>query len=66
MDSRSALKYIIAGFIMNLIAAVIPFLMILDFLDTTFFFSFLSFFLSVFGILIGFVGITLIMRTRKK
>jgi hypothetical protein len=65
MISRPVL-IIILGFFMVLAGFVLPFLMVLHEIPSTFFLNFLSFTLSIAGLILGTVGAALYVRLRDK
>ena len=58
-------KIIVLGMVMSLIGMILPLLMVLDVVKSTLFLNFLSYGLSVFGLIIGFAGMTLIIKLRR-
>jgi hypothetical protein len=52
------------GFLLVLIGAVVPFLMVMHILPSTFFLNFLAFTASLVGLILGFVGTLMIIRGR--
>jgi hypothetical protein len=63
--SWSPWKLILLGFVMNLVAMILPALMVLQVIKSTFFLNFLAFLLSIAGMLIGFIGMTFIVKLRR-
>ena len=59
-------KFILLGFVMALSAVIIPMLMILQFIPSTFFLNFLSYVLSVTGLVLGFYGMSMLVKIRRK
>jgi hypothetical protein len=49
-------NYILIGFFLVVLGVVIPFLMVVDILRPTYFYSFFSFAASVVGVMLGIVG----------
>lgn len=56
---------ILVGGGMMLLSIVLPFLMVMQMLRSTFFLNFLAYGLSVAGILIGFVGMVNMVKIRR-
>jgi hypothetical protein len=56
---------ILLGGGMMLISIILPFLMVLQLLRSTFFLNFLAYGLSVAGLLIGFIGMVTLVRIRR-
>lgn len=52
-----SLHLFLIGFVCVVVGAILPFLMILGILETTFFLSFLTVFISTGGVLCGLVGV---------
>lgn len=60
-------RLIVIGFFLVLIGAVLPFMIVLKFLPSTFFLNFLAYFASVIGIFLGVIGVaTHVGEKRKK
>ena len=59
-------KLIILGGSMMLVSVIIPLLMVLQVLGSTFFLNFLAYGLSVAGMLIGFIGMVFLVRIKRK
>ena len=57
---------ILIGFILSLLGVALPFLMVIHVLESTFFLNFLSFGLSVLGILLGIPAAALYNTQKKK
>lgn len=58
-------KFVILGFLLLLLGAALPFLIIIDVLESTFFLSFLSYGSMVSGLVLGFIGVSIFFRTRS-
>lgn len=59
-------KYILlVGFSLVLLGFILPFLMILQIIPSTFFLNFLAFFSSVLGLFLGFIGAALYRRRNR-
>jgi len=65
MRHWSPWKTIILGFIFVTLGAIFPLLMVLQVLESTLFLNFLSFLLSVAGVIIGFIGMTFIVKLHR-
>ncbi|MBE0430356.1 MAG: hypothetical protein IBX67_00855 [Dehalococcoidia bacterium] len=63
---ETPVKLIIAAAILLLIGAVLPFLMVLELLEPTFFLSFLSMACSTVGLITGFIGIAQYVAARRQ
>jgi len=59
-------KIIVLGLVMSILGMVFPFLMVLQVIKSTIFLNFLSYGLSVGGLIIGFAGMTLIIKLNRK
>lgn len=66
MSSLSPRSMLIIGFLMVVIGAVLPFLIILDILPSTYFLNFLVFILSLGGVLMGMVAVAFYAVERDK
>jgi hypothetical protein len=58
-------KVLVLGGAMMLISVILPLLMVMGILRSTFFLNFLAYGLSVAGMLIGFIGLVTLVRTRR-
>jgi len=58
-------KIIVLGLVMTILGMVFPILMVLQVLESTLFLNFLSYGLSVGGLIIGFAGMTLIIKLNR-
>jgi len=58
-------KMIALGGVMMLVSMVLPWLMVLQIVRSTFFLNFLAYGLSVAGMLIGFIGMVSIVKIRR-
>jgi len=56
---------IVVGGAMMVVSIILPFLMVMQLLRSTFFLNFLAYGLSVAGILIGFIGMVTLVRVRR-
>jgi len=59
-------RLIVIGFLLVLFGAVGPWLMILGFVKSTFFFNFLVYGASVSGLILGIMGAAMLGKFRKK
>ena len=60
-------RYVVIGFFLVLAGAVLPFLIVLDILPSTFFLNFLAFGASTAGIFLGVIGVaTYVGANRRK
>jgi len=65
MRNWSPWKTIFLGFMLSLLGVILPLLMVLQAIASTFFLNFLAVAFSVSGIIIGFIGMTIIVKTRR-
>ena len=56
---------ILVGVGMMLVSIILPFLMVMQILKSTFFLNFLAYGLSVAGILLGFIGMVSLVKIRR-
>lgn len=66
MKQISSLKLIITGFILLVIGVVLPFLMVIRLLEPSFLLSFLSYFASLVGLIMGLCGVAWYVRSRRR
>jgi len=66
MKQLSPLRLIILGFVLLLIGFILPFLMVLQILPSTLLLNFLAYLSSLFGLVIGIVGLVLYSQARKR
>ena len=59
-------KIIITGFFMVLFGAVVPFLIVLQILPSTFFLNFLSYTVSIGGLFLGLIGTAMYVKLNKE
>lgn len=59
-------RLILIGFFLVLAGAVLPFLMVIQVFESTFFLNFFSFGATMAGLLLGMVGAATYVRLRKK
>jgi len=62
----SHLKLIILGFVLLLIGAVVPFVMVIRLLESTFVLNFLAAISSIGGLTVGLIGIVQYDRSRRQ
>lgn len=58
-------RYIVIGFFCVLLGAILPFLIILGFLPSTFFLNFLAYGVSTAGIFLGVIGVATYVRKHR-
>lgn len=63
--SLSPLKIILIGFALVVLGVVLPFLMVLHILESTFFLNFLSYGASIAGLFLGLIGSAYYVRLKK-
>jgi hypothetical protein len=64
--SLSPLRIILIGFVLVVLGVVLPFLMVLHILESTFFLNFFSYGSSLFGLILGIIGAAMYIRIKKK
>jgi len=64
--NRSSIRIILLGFVLVVLGAVLPFLIVLQVLESTFLLNFLSFGMSVAGLFLGIIGASLYVREHKE
>ncbi len=57
---------ILIGFLLSVLGVVLPFLMVIQIVQSTFFLNFFSFIASVTGLILGIIGAALYVRSRRK
>ena len=62
----SPLKIILIGFALVVLGVVLPFLMVLHILESTFFLNFFSYSASLVGLFLGLIGSAYYVRLNKK
>jgi len=65
MNTQPRWFIIIAGFLL-VIGAVLPFLMVIGVLESTFLLNFVTYFASVIGLFLGFIGIAMYVGDARK
>jgi hypothetical protein len=64
--SPGPLRIILVGFALVVLGVVLPFLMVLHVLQSTFFLNFISYAASTAGLILGIVGAALYVRLKRK
>jgi hypothetical protein len=64
--SLSPVKIILIGFVLVVLGAVLPFLMVLHVLESTFFLNYFSYVASLVGLILGIIGAAMYIRIKKK
>jgi len=60
-------KYLIlVGFVLVLLGAIVPFLMVMGILRSSFFLNFFSYISSVLGLFLGIIGASMVIRQNRK
>ena len=62
---ENPLRLIVIGFVLLLIGAVLPFLMLIGLVESTLFLNFLAVVSSITGLTTGFIGVALYVRRRR-
>ncbi len=57
---------IFLGFLLSILGVVLPFLMVIHIVPSTFFLNFFSFIASMSGLITGIVGASMYVRQRRK
>jgi len=65
MNSPHSVIYILIGFVLVVLGAVLPFLMVMHILESTFFLNFLAYGSSITGLFLGFIGATMYVNERR-
>jgi hypothetical protein len=65
MNSPHTAIYILIGFVLVVLGAVLPFLMVMHILESTFFLNFLAYGASITGLFLGFIGATMYVNERR-
>ncbi len=66
MKQLSPLRLMIIGFVLLVLGFVLPFSMLLQILPSTLLLNFLAYLSSLFGLVIGIVGLVLYSQARKR
>jgi hypothetical protein len=64
--SLSPIKIIIIGFFLALLGVILPFLMVVHAIKSTYFLNFLSYGASLVGLILGISGAAMYVRIKKK
>ena len=65
MSSPKYLLYILIGFILVMLGAVLPFLMVLQIIESTLFLNFFAYGASIMGLFLGFIGASQYAREKR-
>jgi len=65
MNSRQYIICIVIGFVLVMLGAVLPFLIVLQVIESTFFLNFFAYGASVAGLFLGFIGASLYVREQR-
>jgi len=65
MNSPHSVIYILIGFALVVLGAVLPFLIVMRVIESTFFVNFLAYGISVGGLFLGFIGAALYVNERR-
>ena len=65
-DEKQPLRLILIGFVLVTLGMVLPFLMVMQVVESTFFMNFFSFGASVSGIFLGIIGGAMYVRQSQK
>jgi len=65
MRNWSPWKTIFLGFMLSLLGVILPLLMVLRLVTSTFFLNFLAVAFSVSGIIMGFIGMTIMVKIHR-
>lgn len=66
MNSSRYLLYILIGFVLVVLGAVLPFLMVFRILESTFFLNFFAYGASMTGLFLGLIGASQYVRDHRK
>jgi hypothetical protein len=66
MNKLSPRQLILLGFALLMLGFMLPFLMVLRLLGSTLFLNFVAYLASLFGLIIGLIGIVMDAQTRSK
>ncbi len=59
-------QLILLGFVLSVLGVVLPFLMVIQVVQSTFFLNFFSFTVSLVGLILGITGAALYVRRRRQ
>jgi len=65
MNSPRYVIYILIGFVLVVLGAVLPFLIIMRVIESTFFLNFFAYGASLVGLFLGFIGATMYVREHR-
>ena len=65
-DNKNPIQLIIIGFVLLVLGAGFPLLMMIQVIESTFWLNFLSFGMQVAGLFLGFIGGTLYIKQSKE
>ncbi len=65
-QNRLLNRYIVIGFFMVLIGAVLPFLIVMRFVPSTFLLNFVAYFSSVIGIFLAILGVAMYVGEERR
>ncbi len=66
MNNSTPIRMMLIAFVLLVIGAVLPFLMVLQVIQSTLFLNFFSYGASIVGLFLGLYGITMFVRMNKK
>ncbi len=66
MKTYSGVLYILIGFVMVVLGALLPALMVMQILKSTFFLNFFSYTMSVAGLFLGIIGCAYFVRFHRR
>ncbi len=66
MKTYSGVLYILIGFVMVVLGALLPALMVMQILESTFFLNFFSYAMSVAGLFLGIIGCAYYVRYHRR
>jgi len=65
MTKLSPFQLVLLGFVLLVIGFILPFLMVLQLLESTLLLNFVAYLASLFGLIIGLIGIVTHVQARK-
>jgi hypothetical protein len=65
MKNERPIRLILVGFLLVLVGWVLPFLMVLHVIKSTFFLNFFSYTVSLLGVILGLIGSASYVKSRK-
>ncbi len=66
MKTYTGVLYILIGFVMVMLGAVLPFLMVMHIIESTLFLNFFSYTMSVAGLFLGIIGCAYYVRFHRR